>query len=78
MNNEQIQTNPIQNLFQPIDRCCGLQFGIYLFTPAKPCVKLYVPHRGFRPKQLTVSPLQTKKFKRTGSVEKLFDKPEYG
>ena len=34
--------------------CChGLQFAIFLLTPTNACVQLYVPHRGFRPKQHT-------------------------
>jgi len=27
-----------------IDCCRGLQFGFFILTPAKPCIKLYVPH----------------------------------
>ena len=34
--------------------CCRLQFGIYLFTPAKACVKNVVPHPGLRPQQHTL------------------------
>jgi len=37
-------SNPIRTQFVPIDCCPGLQFGLFLHTPAKPCVKNVVPH----------------------------------